>query len=507
MLTWCTRLTALLITLALISGCQSIFGQPGDDGDPTPTPIPTPIVPDKPAYVVQRGPVVKSIEFAGRISPVEEQSLYFKTGGYVKRTLVERGDRVQAGDLLAELEIDDLLKQMAQAEVALNSAQLRLNEAQKSLERQTAQAELDVAAAQARLSQAKDANADEITQAELALATAQEQQARLLAREADYSVEVLTARIGLAQAEEEVADAEYEHQKAVDRYWEPEEVQDAYARALRQAERNLEIARARYNQALAAQEVYQHDLKIQELAVSEAEARLVQLGKGVDTLLAIDLQRAQQQLDWLQEGVDPVLVNEVNQAQLALERLQAQVSEAQIVAPLDGDVLSLSVYPGRPIEAFVPAVIVADTSAIEISANLSSSQLEELKEGQETTVVLSSYPGETWRGTVRWLPYPYGTGGGTETLPDADESARISLEGDLSDLELGDLARVTVVLEQKDDALWLPPAAIRAFQGRDFVIVQDEDRQRRVDVKAGIKSKDRVEILEGLEEGQVVVGQ
>jgi multidrug efflux pump subunit AcrA (membrane-fusion protein) len=150
---------------------------------------------------------------------------------------------------------------------------------------------------------------------------------------------------------------------------------------------------------------------------------------------------------------------------------------------------------------------VADISAIEISANLSSRQMEDLIEGQETTVVLSSYPGETWRGTVRRLPYPYGAGGGTETLADADESARISLEGDVSDLELGDLARVTVVLEQKDAALWLPPAAIRAFQGRSFVIVQDEDRQRRVDVKVGIESKDRVEILEGLEEDQVVVGQ
>ena len=151
----------------------------------------------------------------------------------MKRTLVERGDRVQAGDLLAELEIDDLLKQMAQGKVTLNSAQLRLNEAQKSLERQSAQAELDLAAARARFDRAKDANADETTQAELALATVQEQLARLLARKVDYTAEVLTARIGLTRAEEAVADASYEYQKALDRIWEPEEVRDAYARALR----------------------------------------------------------------------------------------------------------------------------------------------------------------------------------------------------------------------------------------------------------------------------------
>jgi multidrug efflux pump subunit AcrA (membrane-fusion protein) len=37
------------------------------------------------------------------------------------------------------------------------------------------------------------------------------------------------------------------------------------------------------------------------------------------------------------------------------------------------------------------------------------------------------------------------------------------------------------------------------------VVVQDSDTQRRVDVKIGITSDDRVEILEGLEEGQVVI--
>ncbi|UCC61429.1 MAG: secretion protein HlyD, partial [Anaerolineae bacterium] len=61
--------------------------------------------------------------------------------------------------------------------------------------------------------------------------------------------------------------------------------------------------------------------------------------------------------------------------------------------------------------------------------------------------------------------------------------------------------------EEKDDVLWLPPAAIRTFQGREFVIVQEADRQRRADVQIGIESQDRVEILEGLEEDQIVVGQ
>jgi multidrug efflux pump subunit AcrA (membrane-fusion protein) len=74
-------------------------------------------------------------------------------------------------------------------------------------------------------------------------------------------------------------------------------------------------------------------------------------------------------------------------------------------------------------------------------------------------------------------------------------------------LEPGELATVLITLEQKDAALWLPPAAIRTFQGRDVVVIQDGSAQRRVDVKLGIKGEDRVEVLEGVQEGQVVVGQ
>jgi multidrug efflux pump subunit AcrA (membrane-fusion protein) len=76
---------------------------------------------------------------------------------------------------------------------------------------------------------------------------------------------------------------------------------------------------------------------------------------------------------------------------------------------------------------------------------------------------------------------------------------------------LNDRVRVTVILEQKEDVLWLPPQAIRSFEGRNFVVIQDADGQRRVDIKLGITTGDRVEIVwvegvENLSEGQVVVG-
>jgi multidrug efflux pump subunit AcrA (membrane-fusion protein) len=92
-------------------------------------------------------------------------------------------------------------------------------------------------------------------------------------------------------------------------------------------------------------------------------------------------------------------------------------------------------------------------------------------------------------------------------MVDDDKAVHVALKDKNVELELGELATVMITLEQKNDALWLPLAAIRTFQGRDFVVIQDGSSQRRVDVKLGIKGEDRVEVLDGVQEGQVVVGQ
>jgi HlyD family secretion protein len=46
---------------------------------------------------------------------------------------------------------------------------------------------------------------------------------------------------------------------------------------------------------------------------------------------------------------------------------------------------------------------------------------------------------------------------------------------------------------------------VRDFGGRRFVVIDEGGQQRRVDVTVGIQSPDRIEILTGLEEGQVVL--
>ncbi len=124
-------------------------------------------------------------------------------------------------------------------------------------------------------------------------------------------------------------------------------------------------------------------------------------------------------------------------------------------------------------------------------------------EGMPVIVTPNSNPTLKLNGKVRQLPSPYGTGSSD------DQTIHIILDQPSSSNELKFNDTVTVLVEQanKTGILWLPPAAIREVGGRTFVISNDPNGPKRIDIEVGLETTDKVEILSGLEEGQVVIGQ
>jgi len=244
------------------------------------------------------------------------------------------------------------------------------------------------------------------------------------------------------------------------------------------------IARANYERVIEEERLAEYDLELQTQYIRLAELDLEQLN----------------------QEIDPRLAKEMERAELAVERLRLMVDNTRINSPIAGKVTSLSAYDGRAIDAYRPVFVVADESELEITAEPMSSQLQDLSEGMSAGIILSSYPGKELPAQIVQLPYPFGGGGGA-SLEEADKLTHITFDPLDLELEPGDLVKVLVTLERKEDVLWLPPAAISVFAGRRFVIVEEDGRQRRVDVTIGIESSERMEIKEGVEEGQVVVGQ
>lgn len=442
-----TRLLALLLALIvcvlLPVGCSFSGSQ---EEDATPTPIPTSIVPEKPTYTAKRGEVIEELEFSGRVAPVVEEELVFLKSGYVDEVYVKSDEWVEAGDLLAELEVTDLKDQLAQAEAALEAAL-------SHHEQQIADAEANLRAAELNLA---------ITQAR------------------DPNPQIDIAAVSLKRAQLALQGAQTEYQETLDRSDASAEVREAAARRVQEAEFDLEVAEANYEQALQAGQVYSYTVQLKEQDVDLAQMRLERLESGVA----------------------------VEEMRLAVERLQAQLDDARLIAPFAGQVLAIAISAGSEVAAYTPALILIDPSELEVRAELSDSQLQWLTEGMPVTATPSGRPGEEIQGYIQRLPYPYGSGAQDASGRGAT-STSVVLEsmGTEDELELGDRVDLTVVLEHKTDVLWLPAQAIRNFEGRRFVVVQDGTTQMRKDIKTGIEGGGRVEIEEGLTEGEVVIGQ
>ena len=450
-------LPTLLVAGLVLAGCTilpSARPRSGAQRDATPTPIPTPVVPNKPVYKVQQGTVVRVLQFRGRVAPTKEKELFFRTAGRVHSVLVKTGDKVKAGQLLSDLEND-------------------------SIQRDLTSARLDQARAQSLLEQAKIDQQDNIKRAQVQLNIAKQNLA--IAQGQDPAPRKTQAEVALRKAQIQVAQA----QTAYDAIsWRPDKGQLPQSAALEQATLNVQSAQADYDLAVQAVTTHAH-----EVTIAQEQVQLAQLA-----------------LDTLQRGVDPMMQNDLERADLNVKKLEATLTDSQLIAPFDGIITAVGVYEGRAAEAYKPVITVSDPTLLEIRVDPTGTSTADLSEGQAAVVTLVGKPGVQLAAKIRQLPYSGAAAGAGE---DADKSVYLSFVDNTASAgyELGDLARVAVTLEQKDDVLWLPPAAIRAFEGRRFVVVQDGSVQQRVDVKLGIEGDDRSEILDGLTEGQTVLGQ
>ncbi len=500
------------LLLALVAGCRTA-GSSGvaADSQATPTPLPTPIVPEKPVYTVQVGTVVQTLEFTGRASPVLEQELFFETSGNVGDVFVARGDWVQPGDVLAELDIADVEKQLSQKLISLQTLQLKQEQAQIQASEAITSTLTAVEEAQANLKSAKTNSANDLVAARAAVANAETSLAN-----AKLNLTIVQQSDTVAK---NVRDRQYEANWYEANYGE-------YLKKYQAGQIDQDRLDLEYNNLLTAKEKLATAQAQAQLALSQAESQVTQAEESLrqakvnlaelqqqpavsDAQAA--LQQAQSDYEQAVAAADPdsydmqLLALDLEQAQLDIQDLQDQIASAQLVAPFAGQVLSLNIKAGDAAQAYDAVGVLADPNDLEITAELGSEELSQMALNQAAVITLRNRPGETFNGTVRQLPYPYG--GTTVDTGDDDTAVHVAIEGEV-DMTLGELATVRIVLQEKDNVLWLPPAAIRTYQGRDFVVVQlDDGSQKRVDVLLGITTDERVEIAAGLEEGQTVVGE
>lgn len=228
-----------------------------------------------------------------------------------------------------------------------------------------------------------------------------------------------------------------------------------------------------------------------QAGVEPAEADTYEIAK-----LELLLEAAEIELGRLGTDVDLVLQADVRAAELRVAELQEELTHMQLVAPFAGQITSLNLSPDRVVTAQEAVGVIGDVSDMDVSAGIQGNRLQELTENMPAILTPSGSPLDQYVGTITHLPQA-----------GEEEVLRLSFDDRqaASNFSLGDRMRVTILAEEHEDVLWLPPSAVRDFNGRRFVVILDGDLQRRADITLGLEGDDRVEILSGVEEGDRVI--
>jgi RND family efflux transporter MFP subunit len=188
-----------------------------------------------------------------------------------------------------------------------------------------------------------------------------------------------------------------------------------------------------------------------------------------------------------------VAQSELNQARAALDVAQLHVAHHSIKSPLDGVVLRKDGEPGETIAAGQILYWVGETAPLWIVTDIDEDDIPLLAVGQTSLIRADAFPGQVISGKV------------AEITPMGDPinrvyRARIGLPDD-SGFRIGMTTEINVVVSERPDAVLAPLNALR--DGRMFVVEDGVARARKV--VTGVTTADRVEILEGVKSGALVV--
>jgi HlyD family secretion protein len=440
---------ALVIVLAfgslLLASCRS----PAQDVAPTFAPPTTTPAPSS-THTVQRGSVEETFEARGRVEGKQEALLKFPLAGTLKDVYVSAGDEVDEGDLLAELDAPEARKEARAAQFDLK----------------VAQADLEI-----KKMQLSSHSADPTTEsADMAsISTGDEGPYTLTVPLLnDVAPEIALARLDLERAEEALKEAAIEWDKAQDRPWEPPEVQESYADALRAAKRNYQAARLGLRQAQqTVRERRQEARQTREMLELEIEVSRLRVERAHHTKI------------------------------MASQRL----SNTLLTAPFSGLIVSLDKRAGDQVMAYESIGMLADPSELQVVARVLEENIEAVAPGQSATVRLDAYPDRVYTGTVLAIA--------SEPTVWQDRSVyevTVSLNGGQdvpASIQMG--ANVVFTGRSKENVLVVPSRAIITIGGQPLVeVVGEEGDVERVQVQTGLSDDSQTEIIAGLQEGQEI---
>ncbi len=299
------------------------------------------------------------IAVSGNIEVIETETS-FRAPGRVMERLVDEGDIVKAGQLIARLDPTEMEKQVDVQRGDVMTARAALADLEAgSRPEEIAAAEADVDRAQAMLD-------------------------KLLAGSRPEEISAADAQVRTLNAQLDRAKSEYERCK---RLYDSGVI----------AERELIAARTAYEAAVSSKD-----------ALSDQKKIVVEGPRKEDILQArAALRQAKEKLALVKEGPRKQTVEQARarmaQAESALSLAETKLGYVELRSPVGGVVISKNVEPGEYVTPGSPVVTIGDMNNVFLRAYINEDDLGKVKTGGKVCVSTDTYPGKKYDGRISFI--------------------------------------------------------------------------------------------------------
>jgi HlyD family secretion protein len=182
-----------------------------------------------------------------------------------------------------------------------------------------------------------------------------------------------------------------------------------------------------------------------------------------------------------------------------VQDLEEQVQSAHGVAPMDGTLYLLAIHPGDFVKAGDLLAEMADLHRVRVRAFIDEPELGQIEVHQPVDILWDAHRDRVWTGFTELAPKQVVTRG-TRNVGEL----LCSVNNDRMELIPNVTVDVRIKISERPNVLAIPRGAIFIDGTKRYVFVVEGDRLHRRDIQVGITNATMIEVLSGLNEGEVV---
>ena len=181
-----------------------------------------------------------------------------------------------------------------------------------------------------------------------------------------------------------------------------------------------------------------------------------------------------------------------------LLQAKANLEKANIKAPFDGNIGIINISPGAFVQAATELVTIVDNKSVKVTFKVPEKNLHDVGAGQVVEVKVSAFKEQVFTGTIEAVDAKV-----------EQESHSIQVKGIIPNpdnlLRDGLFANVSLIVGEKGNSMTVDESSVDRIGEIEYVWVVERGRAEKRRVLTGARENGQVEIVAGLQPGQIVV--